>query len=331
MHSIASVRSSSGAADYFANDNYYTPEENAEAGVWAARVRARSGLRVQVERDQFEGDPEWAPARWRDGRAGRGARLGLDLTFSMPKSASILALVSGDRRILDAHLAAVKSTMSQLVEKQFAESRNYERSRSGEPEKTGNLVYALFAHDTSRALDPQGHIHAVVANLTRDPQGQLEGAVERRDLEEQHDDRPVLPRRIPRPVAEARLRDRGRRQARRSKSRACPPRSSRRSRPAPRDRGQDRRNRRHQASRPRSRSRSTPAIPNCGPRGSRHACRGLADNAPPNWGSTASAGRRSQGAGRSAGPAHLPRNSHAAFAEVATRIGAACVHRARWP
>jgi hypothetical protein len=89
----------------------------------------------------------------------------------MPKSASILALVSGDRRILDAHLAAVKSTMSQLVEKQFAESRNYERSRSGEPQKTGNLVYALFAHDTSRALDPQGHIHAVVANLTRDPKG----------------------------------------------------------------------------------------------------------------------------------------------------------------
>ena len=32
MHSIAAVRSSSGAADYFANDNYYTAEENAEAG-----------------------------------------------------------------------------------------------------------------------------------------------------------------------------------------------------------------------------------------------------------------------------------------------------------
>src|SRR3546814_6699359 len=26
---------------------------------------------------------------------------------------------------------------------------------------------ALFQHDTSRALDPQGHIHAVIANLTR--------------------------------------------------------------------------------------------------------------------------------------------------------------------
>ena len=171
MHSIASVRSSSGAADYFASDNYYTPEENAEAGVWGGEGARALGLSGQVERDQFEGILN---GRLPDGEmVGQveGRRLGLDLTFSMPKSASILALVSGDRRILDAHLAAVKSTMSQLVEKQFAESRNYERSRSGEPQKTGNLVYALFAHDTSRALDPQGHIHAVVANLTRDPKG----------------------------------------------------------------------------------------------------------------------------------------------------------------
>jgi conjugative relaxase-like TrwC/TraI family protein len=171
MHSISSVRSSSGAADYFANDNYYSADEHAEAGGWGGEGARALGLEGQVERDAFEGVLN---GKLPDGEmVGQveGRRLGLDLTFSMPKSASILALVSGDRRILDAHLAAVKSTMSQLVERQFAESRNYERSRSGEPQKTGNLVYALFAHDTSRALDPQGHIHAVVANLTRDPKG----------------------------------------------------------------------------------------------------------------------------------------------------------------
>lgn len=171
MHSIASVRSSSGAAAYFANDNYYTEQEHAEAGVWGGEGARDLGLLGQVEKGAFEAILN---GRLPDGEmVGQveGRRLGLDLTFSMPKSASILALVSGDKRILDAHLAAVKSTMSQLVEKQFAESRNYDRSRSGEPQKTGNLVYALFAHDTSRALDPQGHIHAVVANLTRDPKG----------------------------------------------------------------------------------------------------------------------------------------------------------------
>mgnify|MGYP003641599493 FL=1 len=171
MHSIAAVRSSSGAADYFANDNYYTAEENAKAGVWAGEGARDLGLAGPVERDAFEAILNGhLPDGDKVGQV-EGRRLGLDLTFSMPKSASILALVSGDRRILDAHLAAVRSTMAQLVEKQFAEARNYERSRNGEPERTGNLVYALFAHDTSRALDPQGHIHAVVANLTRDLKG----------------------------------------------------------------------------------------------------------------------------------------------------------------
>ena len=54
MHSIAAVRSSGGAADYFANDNYYTAEENAEAGVWAGEGARDLGLAGPVERDAFE-------------------------------------------------------------------------------------------------------------------------------------------------------------------------------------------------------------------------------------------------------------------------------------
>lgn len=171
MHSIAPVRSSGGAAAYFANDNYYTLQENVEAGVWGGEGARLLGLEGEVGREAFEALLNGQlPSGEMVGQV-EGRRLGLDLTFSMPKSASVLALVTGDKRILDAHLAAVKSTMSQLVEKHFAEARNYERNRNGEPQKTGNLVYALFAHDTSRALDPQGHIHAVVANLTQDRAG----------------------------------------------------------------------------------------------------------------------------------------------------------------
>jgi conjugative relaxase-like TrwC/TraI family protein len=97
-------------------------------------------------------------------------RLGMDLTFSMPKSASLLAYVGGDKRILEAHMGAVKSTM-RWVEANLAETRV--RDNLGRNVvRTGNLVYALFQHDTSRALDPQGHIHAVIANLTRLPNGQ---------------------------------------------------------------------------------------------------------------------------------------------------------------
>ena len=97
-------------------------------------------------------------------------RLGMDLTFSMPKSASLLAYVGGDKNILEAHMGAVKTTM-RWVEGNLAETRV--RDEKGQyPVKTGNLVYALFQHDTSRALDPQGHVHAVIANMTRLPNGE---------------------------------------------------------------------------------------------------------------------------------------------------------------
>jgi conjugative relaxase-like TrwC/TraI family protein len=53
------------------------------------------------------------------------------------------------------------------VEKTFAEGRTYVDNPKGDPLRTGHLTYALFQHDTSRKLDPQAHIHVVVANLTK--------------------------------------------------------------------------------------------------------------------------------------------------------------------
>ena len=97
-------------------------------------------------------------------------RIGMDLTFSLPKSASVLALVSGDKRILEAHREAVKGAMG-YVERTFAEAR-IKHNGKDMPIRTGNLVYATFAHDTSRALDPQAHIHVVIANMTRLPTGE---------------------------------------------------------------------------------------------------------------------------------------------------------------
>jgi conjugative relaxase-like TrwC/TraI family protein len=166
MHSIAPVRSAGGAATYFAKDNYYTAEQNAEGGVWGGAGARELGLDGAVDKDAFERLLNGVlPDGQRVGQV-EGRRAGIDLTFSMPKSASVMAYVAGDGRILDANMRAVQKTMVH-VEKSYAEGRDYTRNPKGEPQKTGNLVCALFPHDTSRALDPQGHIHAVVANLTQ--------------------------------------------------------------------------------------------------------------------------------------------------------------------
>ena len=166
MLSVASVKSASGAASYFAKDDYYTAEHSSEATAWGGEHAAELGLTGEVAKEDFEkilnGE---MPSGEKVGQT-ENRRLGVDLTFSMPKSASILAYVAGDSRVLAAHMNAVKATMG-WVEKTFAEGRTYEHSKSGDAVRTGNLVYALFQHDTSRALDPQGHIHVLVANMTR--------------------------------------------------------------------------------------------------------------------------------------------------------------------
>ena len=84
----------------------------------------------------------------------------------MPKSASILSYIAGDERLLAAHMLSVRETMA-WVEKHFAEGRTYADNPKGDPVRTGNLAYAIFQHDTSRKLDPQAHLHVVLANLTK--------------------------------------------------------------------------------------------------------------------------------------------------------------------
>jgi conjugative relaxase-like TrwC/TraI family protein len=170
MHSIASVRSAGGAAGYFAKDDYYTAEHSSEATGWGGKGAEALGLSGEVKKEDFE---NILNGKLPDGTlVNQTAKrtTGIDMTFSMPKSASVMAYVAGDKRILDAHMAAVKSTMA-WVEKSMAETRDYSRKKAGEPVRTGNLVYALFEHDTSRKLDPQGHIHVVVAAITRTAAG----------------------------------------------------------------------------------------------------------------------------------------------------------------
>ncbi|MDX3910965.1 MAG: MobF family relaxase [Sphingobium sp.] len=169
MLSVAAVRSASGAANYFAKDDYYTVEGASEITAWAGDGAEELGLSGEVSKDAFEGVLNGVLPSGEAVAQVENRRAGVDLTFSMPKSASVMAYVAGDKRVLGANLTAVQKTMN-WVEANLAEGRRDVEGRKV-PVQTGNLVYALFQHDTSRALDPQAHIHAVIANLTRMPDG----------------------------------------------------------------------------------------------------------------------------------------------------------------
>lgn len=169
MLSVAAVRSASGAANYFAKDDYYTVEGSSEISAWGGEGAEAIGLSGEVSKDPFEAILNGVLPSGEGVAQVENRRAGLDLTFSMPKSASVMAYVAGDKRVLAANMTAVRQTMA-WVEKNLAEGRKDVEGRKV-PVQTGNLVYALFQHDTSRALDPQAHIHAVIANLTRMPDG----------------------------------------------------------------------------------------------------------------------------------------------------------------
>ena len=170
MLSVASVGSAGGAANYFAKDDYYLGDGPGELSEWGGKGAAALGLSGNVTKDAFEALLNGKLPDGTEVNKAANARAGVDFTFSLSKSASVLALVAGDKRILEAHQNAVKQTMS-WVEKNLAEARDYSRNRNGEPVRTGNLVYAMFQHDTSRKLDPQSHIHVVIAAMTQTAEG----------------------------------------------------------------------------------------------------------------------------------------------------------------
>jgi conjugative relaxase-like TrwC/TraI family protein len=170
MLSVANVRSAGGAASYFAKDNYYAGADADRSGMWVGKGAERLGLSGTVEAAVFEAILRGElPGGGRIGREGADHRAGTDLTFSLPKSWSLLALVGKDERIIAAYREAVIETLH-WAEKTAAFLR-VERAGKERQVQTDNLTVALFQHDTNRNQEPNLHFHAVVANMTQAPDG----------------------------------------------------------------------------------------------------------------------------------------------------------------
>ena len=170
MLSMANVRSAGGAAGYFAKDNYYAQADADRSGVWVGKGAERLDLAGTVEPRLFEAILRGElPQGGRIGREGSEHRAGTDLTFSLPKSWSLLALVGKDERIVAAYRAALVETL-QWAEANAAFMR-VERGGKEQLVQTDNLTVALFQHGTNRNQEPNLHFHAVVANITQAKDG----------------------------------------------------------------------------------------------------------------------------------------------------------------
>ena len=179
MLTIRGMAGGVGYAERHLEHNDYYAEGRRIAGEWRGRGARLLRLAGKVQRTEFEaarrGEDPTGGAYLRprlgadrmkaDGTIQSHAKTLYDMAFSAPKSVSILALVGGDDRLVEAHRQAVEAALQEVEE--YASTRVRMRD-SNENRMTGNMVIALYHHDTSRALDPQLHSHAVAANLTFD-------------------------------------------------------------------------------------------------------------------------------------------------------------------
>jgi len=169
-----------GQADYYLQavgqgiEDYYTGTGEAP-GRWLGAASDELPLAGNVEADALRSvlngnRPDGEGPLTRSGQ-GKSRVPGFDLTFSAPKSVSVLFGLGDElisRATREAHEAAVDAAL-EYMERHAAMGR---RGKGGAISVLGNgFIGAGFRHRTSRAGDPQLHTHVLVANMTRGPDG----------------------------------------------------------------------------------------------------------------------------------------------------------------
>jgi conjugative relaxase-like TrwC/TraI family protein len=172
MMSLSAVGGGSDAAGYYQKDNYYTRDEATEASGWNGKAADELDLKGQVDEKVF--------ADVLDGKLPNGVEIknakgehsaGWDITLSASKSVSMVALIGDDERLKQAMLESVEATM-EWVEKNLIETRVWDKEAGKQVTvKSDNALIASFTHDVNRNLEPQLHVHNVVANATLAPDG----------------------------------------------------------------------------------------------------------------------------------------------------------------
>lgn len=172
MLSISQISSAGSALSYYQSDNYYAKDSTEGKGFWYGGVSHELNLNdKEVKPEEFvkilEGDLPNGQSVYAGGKNSERKHIpGYDLTFSAPKSVSIMAIYFGNDKYKIAHDNAVKKTLD-YAEKHILQTR-ISNKETKKQDNVGNqkMLSALFTHDISRNGEPQLHTHCVLANIT---------------------------------------------------------------------------------------------------------------------------------------------------------------------
>lgn len=157
-------------------EDYYSGEGEAE-GLWLGDAAEELGLYGAVGPEQLK-----AMLTGRNpvigelllgmrGVPAKGSVPGFDLTFSAPKSVSLLWALGGPvpaAEVSSAHKRSVEAALA-YMQREACWTR---RGAGGAEFVKGNgYLAAAYVHRSSRAGDPQLHTHVLIANATKGPDG----------------------------------------------------------------------------------------------------------------------------------------------------------------
>lgn len=166
-------RIGAGRADYYLSDlATELPLPDRGTGRWVGTAGAGLGL--------DDGGPV-DPSQFRSLLSGRvpplrGGRTvaGYDLTFSAPKSVSVVFALGGDdvaHHVVAAHVEAVGGALRYMEQHGLGAVRSGGSGGEREVISTSGFAGAMFTHGINRNLDPHLHSHVVVVNAVHGADG----------------------------------------------------------------------------------------------------------------------------------------------------------------
>ncbi len=158
----------------FARDDYYS-ERGQVRGSWEGRAADSLGLAGAPEDgalgELLDGRNPVSGERLAGAGRRRGGNVAFDLTFTAPKSVSVLAAV-GDEDIRRAILAAQAAGARAGLEYLERRACFVRRGRNGVTVLPGEgFAGAMYLHEMARSGDPHLHAHLVIANRVKGPDG----------------------------------------------------------------------------------------------------------------------------------------------------------------
>ena len=147
--------------------------EEGGLAAWSGRAAQGLGLRGAIDPEHLRAVLGGRhPTSGHRLRSERATVLGFDLTFSAPKSVSVVFALGGEeaaRHVVTAHREGVQGALRYIESHALSAQRGSGEQREIVP--TTGLVAGSFTHGVNRNLDPHLHTHVVMANMVHGADG----------------------------------------------------------------------------------------------------------------------------------------------------------------